>query len=71
MYGFGGRGGIGLAEENDCAFLLGLSPVPELRFRGNWVDVGDDAFAVPAIGNDSPRNLPRLATPTPHVRVVL
>lgn len=25
----------------------------------------------PATGRDSPRNLPRLATPTPHVRVVL
>lgn len=24
-----------------------------------------------AMGHDNPRNLPRLATPTPHVRVVL
>ena len=53
----------------------------EVRLEGSlltgsrsWVGplVRDNGFCLlPAIGNDSPRNLPRLATPTPHVKVVL
>ena len=45
--------------EGDCLFL---------DSRG---DVGPATLLVPATGSDSPLNLPRLATPTPHVNWVL
>ena len=43
----------------------------ESRLRAEFLSLANCCCLVPAIGNDSPRSLPLLATPTPHVNVVL
>jgi hypothetical protein len=40
-------------------------------FFSSRTDPDPPTFWPPAIGNESPRNFPLLATPTPHVNVVL
>ncbi len=56
---------------NLCNCCLGSSPLIESRLRGEFLTRANGCCLLLAIGNDSPRNLPRLATPTPHVNVVL
>lgn len=45
--------------------------LPEGRFLGFCGEGGCSSFLVPATGSDRPLNLPRLATPIPHVNWVL
>lgn len=47
------------------------SLLAESRLRAEVLSLANCCCLLPAIGNDNPRNLPLLATPTPHVRVVL
>lgn len=50
---------------------FGGSPLTESRLRGGFLGCASCCCLLAAMGKDNPRNLPRLATPTPQVKVVL
>lgn len=67
--------GDGWAEPDICLGLCRRRPSGSLftdsPFRMVFLCLANGLCVLPGIGNESPRNFPRLATPTPHVKVVL
>jgi hypothetical protein len=59
------------AGPNLCKRRLGTSFLLDSRPRDEFLSRAIGFCLLAAIGSDSPLNFPRLATPTPHVKVVL